>query len=241
MHRCSSTSTPCSWYPRVHTNEKQLGRCRLNVLQPVERVTLRIIRQPVAEGIWIVSSVGQTYITWSRRWMRVVMVTVIDTILNNILRSSSVLSVDYLLADNSFKTLATTLSLYTTFSAPTPSCYLPWHHSDLQCGLKALRSWQSEHPSHESERLDLNLIAIVQVGNWTIHQSTWWCLSPHNPSSKGVINCIIDLIGDQPILCQCATQMRKLVSDTSLYCDPDWLNQQPVLTLGHSLRHYSLS
>jgi len=62
-----------------------------------------------------------------------------------------------------------------------------------------------------------------------------------NPSCRWVINCVIDLISDQPILCQRGTLTRQLVSNTSLHCDPHYSRQWVVLAPGPSLRHYSLS
>ena len=51
-----------------------------------------------------------------------------------------------------------------------------------------------------------------------------------------MFNCVIDLIGDQPILCQCRLLTFKLVSDTRLHCDQDHSSQRVVLALGQSLR-----
>jgi len=92
MRWCSSTSIPGSRYPRVCRNEKQLGRCGLYMLLPTEKDILQLIRQLVEEHIRVVSNVDQTYVAWSRRWIRVEIVNLflIDRILNNILRSSSV-------------------------------------------------------------------------------------------------------------------------------------------------------
>jgi hypothetical protein len=45
--------------------------CGLDVHRPTEKLILRITRQLAAELIWIVSSVDQTYVAWSRRWIRV--------------------------------------------------------------------------------------------------------------------------------------------------------------------------
>jgi len=58
-------------------------------------------------------------------------------------------------------------------------------------------------------------------------------LTPLNPSCAWVINCIIDWVGDQPILCQRRLKTRKVVSDTRLHCDPDYQSQ---LSSAHS-RH----
>jgi hypothetical protein len=46
------------------------------------------------------------------------------------------------------------------------------------------------------------------------------------------MKCVIDLIGDQPILCQRRFKTRKLVSDTRLHCDPDCSSQPVVFALG---------
>jgi len=95
MRRCSNTSTPGNRYSRVRRNEKPLGRCALNRPLPSDKADLRMTRLLVVERIRIVSNVDQTCVVWSRRWIRVAIVIrffffIIDRILNNILRSSSV-------------------------------------------------------------------------------------------------------------------------------------------------------
>jgi hypothetical protein len=65
----------------------------------------------------------------------------------------------------------------------------------------------------------LPIILIMLIASKTPHASEWF-------------SCVIDLIGDQPILCQRRLMTRKLVSDTRLHCDPDHLSQQVVLALG---------
>jgi hypothetical protein len=60
--QCSDTSTPGSRCSRVDRNEKQLRRCGLNVLRPVDKVNLRMTRLSTEVRIRILSSVDQTYV-----------------------------------------------------------------------------------------------------------------------------------------------------------------------------------
>jgi len=72
--RVSRTMIPGIQYFRQCNNEKRRGRCGLNQLLATQKVTLWITRQLDAEHIRTVSSLNQTYVAWSWRCMREVMV-----------------------------------------------------------------------------------------------------------------------------------------------------------------------
>jgi len=67
------------------------------------------------------------------------------------------------------------------------------------------------------------------VGTYTNQVDDAYCLL--NPYADELFNCVIDLIGDQPILCQRRLLTRKLISDTRLHCDPDYSSQRVVIAL----------
>ena len=62
-----------------------------------------------------------------------------------------------------------------------------------------------------------------------------------NPSCNELFNCVIDLIGDQPTLCQHRLLTCKVVSDMRLHCNSDYLCQRVVLAPGQCLHHISFS
>jgi len=97
----------------------------------------------------------------------------------------------------------------------------------LQCGLKALRSWErSGHPSRDiclSFLSQTSFAMYESVVETSITRAIMF--TPLNPSCTWVINCVIDLVGDQPMLCQRRFKTRKLVFDTRLHCDPDYQRQ----------------
>ena len=98
--------------------------------------------------------------------------------------------------------------------------YAPDNNQAIHCAISA-------HPFHTQTSF-----ANVRVGSWNIHQPSWWCISPLNHSCRWVINCVMDLIGDQLILCQRRLKTRKLIPESRLHCDADCSSQRGVLALG---------
>jgi len=91
--RCEDISAPGNRYPRVRKNVIPLGKCGLNVALPNRREDCRMTRQLVESRTRIVCTCVQAYNAMSRvdnRSWEEILNRVIDRILNNILRSSSV-------------------------------------------------------------------------------------------------------------------------------------------------------
>ena len=96
--RCSSISAPGIQYLRVRRDEKPLFRCGLNDALPNCKEDCRNSRQHVAVHTRTVLTSDQAYQAWSRRWIMEAIfecvIWIIERILNNIVRLSSVLCVD---------------------------------------------------------------------------------------------------------------------------------------------------
>jgi hypothetical protein len=108
----------------------------------------------------------------------------------------------------------------------------------LHCGLKELCSWYEEGQALRDISLPLRHLAIVRVDSWNTHQPGLHCLSPLEiPPANDLLNCLIDLNGDQPTLGQCWEFTHKVVSNTRLHWHPDYSSQEVVLSLGQHIHH----
>jgi len=125
--RCSSISAPGSHYLRVRRNDKPLGRCGLNDALPNCIENCQKSRQLGAVRTRTVLTCDQAYKAWSQRWITEAIfesvICIIDRILNNSLRLSSVLCVEcFSLLVPSIPSLRCCLFIATS-QALTPSCY----------------------------------------------------------------------------------------------------------------------